>query len=98
MNSLVGGSKYQVETRRSHRRRTLKCGRIRFNEDRCTMDIRILNMSDSGLKLETHTIWPCPSSFTVEISNPNSNCPEVRECELVWQKGLEAGVRFRDSA
>ena len=87
-----------MDFRATDRRRTLKSGKILFNLNRCAMDVRILNMSDGGLKVSLHHVWPCPPLFKLEITNPNTNSPVIRDCALVWQRGLELGVRYRDNA
>lgn len=78
-----------VDQRTARRRRTLKQGRIVFQDGHCVLYCCILDLSDTGAKLRTSDILLCPSNFVLKRE------PEApRECEVVWRSGEVMGVRF----
>ena len=82
-------------TRRQDRRsKSLKRGRIHFNLARSTLDVTILNTSLTGAKLMLASPWPCALLFELEVFSPSSGEVQRRRCEVVWQKGVELGVRY----
>ncbi len=71
------------------RLRTLKTGKIVFNNASSVIDCVIKNLSQTGAKLKGENLALCPRNFVLKIPNG----PEY-ECEVVWVKSAEIGVRF----
>jgi hypothetical protein len=77
------------ERRDKSRRRVLKRALIVFQGGHCSMRCQILNISDVGAQLMPSDILLCPSEFVLK--------PEIgdrRNCEVVWRRGTNIGVRF----
>ena len=86
----------QHDQRRAPRLRTLKSGRIIYNEGNSTIDCVIRNMSETGAQLKSETLFECPNKF--ELMVKQSDMTEVTiTCEKAWQKNLTVGVRFIDN-
>jgi hypothetical protein len=77
------------EHRRSHRRRTLKEGKVVLS-DRIVIDCLIRDISEAGARLEFGAPMELPANFRLLISSLNLLVPVA----LAWQHGLSAGVRF----
>jgi two-component system cell cycle response regulator len=78
-----------ADNRASHRRRTLKRGRLVL-ADRSTVDCTIRDMSDGGARLVFGDAFALPESF--RFMNVSENT--VRLARLEWQHGREAGISF----
>jgi hypothetical protein len=86
----VGGSDERGPERRDGpRRRVLKSALIVFNDGHCTLGCYILDVSDSGALVRPSDIFLCPAEFVLQ--------PRVgsrRNCEVVWRKTDQVGVRY----
>jgi hypothetical protein len=78
-----------VERRRSPRHRALLGAQIIFRDGMCSMGCLIVGISPTGATVRPNDIFVCPSKFVLK---PRFAAP--RECEVVWQKGDQLGVRY----
>jgi hypothetical protein len=78
-----------ADRRLHHRHRALMGARIVFRNGFCSMGCLILNISEDGALLQPDDIVSCPKTFTLK---PRFDPP--RECEIVWRRGTQLGVRF----
>ena len=79
----------ELDRRPAPRHRTLRGALIVFRSGQCTMGCLILNASDTGALLRPADITLCPKTFVLKPPVGPS-----RDCEIVWQKGEELGVRY----
>jgi hypothetical protein len=77
------------EHRISHRRRTLKQGKIVLS-DRVVLDCLIRDISAGGARLEFGAPTTLPDAFRLLVTASNLLIPAA----LAWQRGLVVGVRF----
>jgi len=80
-----------TENRAEFRRRTLKSGKIIFNDQKSVIDCTIRNLSEKGCQIIVTTNADLPMVF--ELLLPTSG--ERYQCEIIWQKLNEAGVKFK---
>jgi PilZ domain len=78
------------ESRKSVRRRTLKAGKV-ILPNGSVIDCSIRDMSETGAQLGFAGIAVLPPHFELLIVSSETRMP----AELVWHRGLKAGVRFR---
>lgn len=78
-----------TEERTAQRHRTLKGGRIVFNEGHSTFTCTIRNLSETGAKLQVTSILGIPQRFSLAMDDGRNF-----ECESVWHTETEIGVRF----
>jgi diguanylate cyclase (GGDEF)-like protein len=84
-----------LEQRRSeHRQRTLRSGKIIFNNRQSVIDCIVRNLSDSGTCLQVNTTAGLPKSFELVIDGESAS----RHCRVVWQSETRLGVECRDTA
>jgi len=79
------------ENRSELRRRTLKGGKIIFNDQQSVLDCTIRNLSKTGCRIIVANQIDIPSDF--ELHLPGSG--EKYQCQIIWRKQLEAGVKFK---
>ena len=72
------------------RRRTLKKGRIVFNERRSTIDCTVRNLSPEGALLLVTTLAGIPDSFDLAIDSDATN----RAATVAWKRDGQLGVKF----
>jgi PilZ domain len=83
----------QGADRRTERRmRTLKSGRIVFNEGRSVFDCVVRNLSPGGALLEIPNMLGIPSRFDVDIER----AARRRPCTVRWHTDRLMGVHFDD--
>jgi hypothetical protein len=78
-----------IQRRQSSRRRVLKNALIVFEQGKCTMRSRILDVSDTGALLAPSDVLLCPKEFVLK-----PDVGEPRNCEVMWRKSDKLGVRF----
>ena len=80
-----------VEQRKHPRHRTLKAGRIVFNQRFSVISCTIRNMSDGGACLQVATSVGVPDDFDLTIE------PEAasRHCHVAWRSEQRIGVAFQ---
>lgn len=75
---------------RAARTKVLKGAFIAFNHDYSAIPCTIRNISDAGAQLVVEGGWFIPDRFTLHVDVDGLKV----ECERIWQKGSECGVRF----
>ena len=78
------------DLRKSARRRVLKAGKV-ILPNGAVIDCSIRDISDSGAQLGFAGIVVLPAHFELLVVSTETRMP----AELVWHRGLKAGVRFR---
>ena len=83
-----------MEERRTNpsRRKLLKNGRVLLSKW-ASIDCTIRNLTDTGARLEFTNPTELPTDFKLKILATDQVVP----VELIWQRGLAAGVRFEMS-
>jgi hypothetical protein len=77
-----------IERRHSPRRRTLKEGRIFFDEKRSVIDCTVLNVSEKGANLRVPSTVDVPDTFELHIGN------EIHAAWVVWKADGTLGVTW----
>ena len=72
------------------RRRVLKDGKIIINPPSGTLDVKIMDLSENGAKLEILPIIRLPEKFSLIIVADGTVTPT----EVIWRKGDLVGVHF----
>jgi hypothetical protein len=80
-----------LEHRKHPRRRTLKAGRIVFNQRRSVINCTVRNLSDGGACLEVATSVGVPDDFDLIIEPEGSS----RSCHVAWRSEHRIGAAFR---
>jgi PilZ domain len=77
---------------RRHRRRTFEAtASVSFGDGSPPRPCWILDISDSGARLNIGTQRDVPDFFVLRVTSTDA---VRRPCKLVWRKGSEVGVRF----
>ena len=74
------------------RQRTLKTGRIVFNEKSSVFDCAIRNLSESGACLDVPSSIGIPEAFELIIKSES----RARSCRVIWRTERRIGVQFFD--
>jgi len=77
--------------RKSRRRDISTQGMIYDANGRAVMPCSLLNVSETGAKLQLSQDVPLPRSFSLALT-PDGNVRRL--CQPVWQRSTVAGVRF----
>jgi hypothetical protein len=80
-----------TEQRKVPRRRTLKGGRIVFNEGYASFSCTIRDMSEHGAKLRLESVLGIPSEFTLMFDDGSP----PRKCVVRWRDPTSLGVEFK---
>ena len=81
------------ERREGHRARTLRGGKILFNDKRSVLDCTIRNLSSDGACLQVESLVGVPPDFELLVDGEDA----PRPCRLMWQSHDRAGVKFGPS-
>jgi hypothetical protein len=79
-----------ADNRASRRQRTLKAALAAFNNECSTIPCVVRNLSETGARLVFEKGAAPPAHFVLHIELDGYKV----DCERVWQKGNEWGVRF----
>jgi hypothetical protein len=79
-----------LERRHELRRRTLKTGRIVFNNRFSAMDCAVRNLSDHGAMLLVAGPHGIPDAFLLEFDDGVT----TRNCRVIWREAQRLGVEF----
>ena len=79
------------EHRSEFRRRTLKSGKIVFNDQKSVFDCTIRNLSETGCQIIVPNQKDIPMSFELHLISSG----EKYQCEIIWRKSNKAGVKFK---
>jgi hypothetical protein len=76
--------------RASPRKRTLKTGRIVFNNKRSVIDCTVRNVSAGGALLAVQSLIGIPDSFDLMIDSDTTTHP----ARVMWKRDGQLGVKF----
>jgi hypothetical protein len=79
-----------LERRHSQRVRTLRAGKIVFNNKRCVIDCMVRNTSRNGACLLIASVVGIPSAFDLLIEGE----AESRHCKMVWHAQNRIGIEY----
>jgi PilZ domain len=79
------------ERRHSQRARTLRAGKIVFNNKSSVIDCMVRNLSRNGACLLVSSVIGVPSTFDLLIEGDGIGRP----CKMVWNNQNRIGVEFR---
>ena len=79
------------ERRQHSRRRTLKGGRIVFNQRFSVVTCTVRNLSDGGACIEVANSVGIPDDFDLTIEPEHVS----RSCHVAWRSDHRIGVAFR---
>jgi PAS domain-containing protein len=82
------------DRRQQHRHRTLKAGKIVFNNKRSMFDCLVRNLSQSGACLQINSSIDIPHKFELQLDGESAG----RQCQLVWATDTRAGIEFSTSS
>jgi len=80
-----------LERRHSQRARTLRAGKIVFNNKNSVIDCMVRNLSRNGACLLVSSVIGVPSTFDLLVEG---ECVS-RRCKMVWNNQNRVGVEFR---
>jgi len=79
------------ENRSEWRHRTLKGGKIVFNNQQSVLDCTVRNLSKTGCRIIVANQIDIPSDF--ELHLPGSD--KKFQCQIIWRKHHEVGIKFK---
>jgi hypothetical protein len=79
------------ENRRCKRSKTIRAGRIVFNNKQCVVGCTVRDLSETGARLEVPSVLDLPREFELIVTNG-----PTRGCNVVWGASTLIGVRFVD--
>jgi len=80
-----------LERRHSERARTLRAGKIVFNNKTSVIDCMVRNTSRNGACLLVASVIGIPSTFDLLIEGDGAS----RSCKMVWNNQNRIGIEFR---
>ena len=78
------------DLRRNHRKRVLKDGQLIADDMNSLVDVKILDLSISGARLESAGFIQLPESFKLLVVSEKAVYP----CLARWRRGRLIGVEF----
>jgi hypothetical protein len=78
------------ERRHKPRLRTLRAGKILFNNKRSVIDCMVRNVSTNGACLMVASVVGIPSGFDLLIEGESASRP----CNMIWHAPNKIGVEF----
>ena len=78
------------ERRREHRNRTLRTGKIIFNNRKSVIDCVVRNLSDFGACLQVNGTAGIPRTFDILIDGDTMS----RICQVTWMTEARVGIEF----
>ena len=78
------------ERRHKPRLRTLRAGKILFNNKRSVIDCMVRNVSTNGACLMVASVVGIPSGFDLQIEGESAS----RTCNMIWHASNKIGVEF----
>jgi hypothetical protein len=80
----------ETQRRAGPRKRTLKKGRIVFNNRRSVIDCTVRNLSDGGALLLVNSLIGIPDSFDLTIDSDSTTFA----ANVMWKRENRLGVKF----
>ena len=78
-----------MDKRTTVRQRTLKKGRIVFNDSRSTIECVVRNLSAGGAKLDVTSSVGIPDDFDLLMADGTT-----KRCRVAWRKLTQIGVSY----
>jgi PilZ domain len=78
------------DSRRASRNRTLRAGKIIYNNKMCVTDCQIRDVSETGCRIRAASTSAIPRFFTLHVLAGDAR----HECEVVWRAKDELGIRY----
>ena len=78
------------KNRRSERRTTFRTGKIVHDDEACSIDCAILNLSEHGACVLIPRDASIPQCFALYIDREE----KVHHCTVAWQSGARVGLSF----
>jgi hypothetical protein len=78
----------EMEKRRTPRHRTLKAGKIAFNDMKSVIDCVVRNLTSQGAALQVASLAGIPSQFILVVD------AQRRPCRVAWRQADRIGVEF----
>ena len=82
-----------TEQRLAQRNRTLRSGKLVFNDRRSSIDCIVRNLSDTGACVEVASTTGVPSAIELVVDDARTG----RACQVVWMSEKRLGVEFREA-
>ena len=76
--------------RRGPRHRTLRSGKIIYNNQSCILDCLIRDISSTGCRIRVANPGMVPNHFVLQVIGTN----QKHDCDICWRTAQELGVRF----
>jgi hypothetical protein len=74
--------------------RTLKRGRIYFNDEQSSMDCQVRDMSSTGTKVKIQSYYDFSGDVILELIDTNG--PSIfYDCEVAWQTNEQVGLHHK---
>jgi hypothetical protein len=81
----------------NRRGRTLKTGKVWFNDNQSVMNCQVRDMSETGSRVRFEIAFDCPEHVALYLPI-DENEGHIRVCITKWVRGMEAGLYFRSKA
>ncbi len=81
------------ENRNYRRGRTLKTGKVWFNENQSVMNCQVRDMSDGGARVRFDIPFECPDMVALYFPIDEKQ-GHIRGCATKWVRGTEAGFCY----
>ena len=78
------------DRRKEPRHRTLRGGKIFFNNKNSVIDCTVRNLSPEGASLQVDSVVGIPRSFDLHVEGETGSRP----CRVIWQSETRIGVSF----
>ena len=92
----MSNAQLKSDDRSEPRQRSLRTGRITYNNGQTTMDCIIRNMNKIGAKLECRSWFECPEFVSLVIGVGDLAEPPIK-CQVKWQDNLQIGIEFLEA-
>ncbi|MGI9462568.1 MAG: PilZ domain-containing protein, partial [Aestuariivirgaceae bacterium] len=76
--------------REAERSKTLRTGKIIYNNKMSVTDCKVLDLSNSGCRVALESLTGIPDHFMLHIVHGNAK----HECEVTWRKSNMMGLKF----
>ncbi len=80
----------KANRRGSRRNRTLRSGKIIYNNQMCVLDCLIRDISLTGCRIRVANPGMVPSRFVLQVIGTN----QKHDCDICWRTAQEIGVKF----
>lgn len=82
--------------RRNPRRRVIISGRMSFNNNLSSFEVKIRDLSEDGARIRQTFPFPAPEFFLLTVTDPQTGRQQLHHCRTSWQRGDLIGAEFVD--